>query len=207
MKRPPGVDGVAFTDAHDGDQRNDLTARSAVSAWLGISRDWATVRQVHGTALTRAAAPGELAAADALWSDVRGLPLAVFTADCFGVVLRAESAVGVAHAGWRGATEGVVAALREEMTSSGHAPHRAAIGPGIGPCCFEVGPGVAERFGEDLEETRWGTVSVDLASALRRQLDGLDIWVSGACTMHEMTLFSHRRSGTTLRNATIAWVS
>ena len=133
MNRPPGVDGAAFTEAGDGDQRNDLTARSAVASWLGISRDWATVRQVHGVSLVKAAGPGELGEADALWSDVPRLPLAVFTADCFGVVLRARSAVGVAHAGWRGAAGGVVSALRAEMTAQGHPPSSAAIGPGIGP--------------------------------------------------------------------------
>ena len=207
MNRPPGVDGAAFTDATDGDQRNDLTARSAVSSWLGISRDWATLRQVHGASLIRAEAPGELDDADAMWSDVPGLPIAVFTADCFGVVLRSESAVGVAHAGWRGAARGVVVALREEMTREGHEPRSAAIGPGIGPCCFEVGPEVAGRFPQDETETRWGATSVDLASALRRQLDGLAVWVSGACTMHEISFYSHRRSRTALRNATIAWVS
>jgi polyphenol oxidase len=206
MNRPPGVEGVAFTDADDGDQRNDLTARSAVSSWLGISRGWATVRQVHGNTLARAMAPGELAEADSLWTDVPGLPLAVFTADCFGVVLRAESAVGVAHAGWRGTVSGVVTALRAEMTRQGHQPWAAAIGPGIGPCCFEVGAEVAERFGEDLTETRWGTTSVDLAALIRRELEGLDVWLSGACSMHEMTFYSHRRSRTHLRNATIAWV-
>ena len=207
MNRPPGVDGAAFTDASDGDQRSDLTARSAVSSWLGISRDWATVRQVHGASLTRAESPGELDDADAMWSDVPGLPVAVFTADCFGVVLTSESAVGVAHAGWRGAASGVVLALREEMTRQGHEPVAAAIGPGIGPCCFEVGLEVAERFPQDVAESRWGATSVDLVSALRRQLDGLDVWVSGACTMHETSLYSHRRNRTALRNATIAWVS
>jgi hypothetical protein len=207
MNRPPGVDGAAFTDATDGDQRNDLTARSAVSSWLGISRDWATVRQVHGSVVVRAETSGELDEADAIWSDVPGLPIAVFTADCFGVVLISDSAVGVAHAGWRGVTSGVVPALRVEMMQSGHVPRVAAIGPGIGPCCFEVGSDVADRFPEDVTETRWGSTSVDLAKVLSRQLDGLDTWLSGACTMHETSLYSHRRTGTPLRNATIAWVS
>jgi hypothetical protein len=206
MNRPPGVDGVAFTDGEEGDQRNDLTARSAVSSWLGISRRWATVRQVHGSRTSRATEPGELEEADALWTDVPGLPLAVFTADCFGVVLQAETAAGVAHAGWRGAANGVVTALRAEMTARGHEPKLAAIGPGIGPCCFEVGPEVGERFPHDLAETRWGTVSVDLASSLRRQLEGVEVWISGACTMHDPGLYSHRQNRTMFRHASIAWI-
>ena len=207
MNRPPGVDGAAFTEAADGDQRNDLTARSAVSSWLGISRDWATVRQVHGIALVRALGPGELGEADGLWSDVPRLPLAVFTADCFGVALLAESAVGVAHAGWRGAAGRVVSALRAEMSAHGHPPVRAAIGPGIGPCCFEVGPDVAERFPDQVRETRWGARSVDLAAAIRHELEGLDIWLPGTCTMHDESLYSYRRTQTAQRIATIAWVA
>ncbi|MGH8871789.1 MAG: polyphenol oxidase family protein [Acidimicrobiia bacterium] len=206
MNRPPGVDGVAFTDSGDGDQRNDLTARAAVSAWLGISRAWATVRQVHGTTTSRASVPGELTEADALWTDVPGLPLAVFTADCFGVVLLSGSAVGVAHAGWRGAADGVVTALRTEMTAQGHEPKVAAVGPGIGPCCFEVGPEVAERFPHDVTETRWGTTSVDLTSAIRRQLEGVEVWIAGSCTMHDPGLYSHRQNRTILRHASITWV-
>ena len=206
MNRPPGVDGVAFTDGADGDQRNDMTARSAVSAWLGIPRQWATVRQVHGITSHRATTPGELDEADALWTDVPGLPLAVFTADCFGVVLLAGSAVGVAHAGWRGTANGVVAALRREMTEQGHEPKIGAVGPGIGPCCFEVGAEVAERFPDDVTETTWGTRSVDLVSSIRRQLEGVEVWIAGSCTMHDPGLFSHRQTRTLLRHASITWV-
>ena len=83
--------------------------------------------------------------------------------------------------------------LSAKMTRQGHEPIAAAIGPGIGPCCFEVGPDVAERFPQDLTETRWGATSVDLAGSLRRQLEGLEVWLSGACTMHETGFYSHRR--------------
>lgn len=207
MNRPPGVDGAAFTGAEDGDQRNDLVARSAVSSWLGIPRDWATLRQVHGVTLVRAVTPGELGEADGMWSDIPRLPLAVFTADCFGVVLKSDSAVGVAHAGWRGAAAGVVTALRAEMTAHGHPPVGAAIGPGIGPCCFEVGPEVAKKFPDYVRETSWGATSVDLAASIRRELDGLELWLLGACTMHEESHYSHRRTRTAQRIATIAWVA
>jgi YfiH family protein len=206
MNRPPGANGVAFTDEGEGDQRNDLVARSALSSWLGISHRWATVRQVHGARIVRADEPGELADADGLWTDRPGLPLAVFTADCFGVVLLAEGAVGVAHAGWRGAAGGVVTALRHVMSAEGHEPRNAAIGPGIGPCCFEVGAEVAGRFPLDVTETTWGTLSVDLSASIRRELDGLLVWLAGACTAHQPGLYSHRRNQTMLRLAAIGWV-
>lgn len=207
MNRPPGWDGVAFTDGAEGDQRHDLTARSAVSSWLGISRRWATVRQVHGVRIVKAEEPGELGEADGLWTDLVGLPLAVFTADCFAVVLFSEVAVGVAHSGWRGAAANVVTALRAEMESSGHAPTSAAVGPGIGPCCFEVGHEVAEMFPRDVTSTTWGTSSVDIANSIRRELNGLDVWMAGACTMHTSGLLSYRESQTRLRMAGIGWLS
>jgi YfiH family protein len=207
MNRPPGTNGAAFTDGGDGDQRNDLTARSAVSSWLGIPRQWATLRQVHGARVVKAIAPGELEEADAMWTDQPGIPLAVFTADCFGVVLIAPGAVGVAHTGWRGAAAGVVPALAGEMREHGYQPGLAAIGPGIGPCCFEVGPDVASRFPLDVAQTTWGSTSVDLVGAIRRELEDMEVWLSGACTMHQSGLFSHRENRTLLRHATITWVT
>jgi copper oxidase (laccase) domain-containing protein len=93
------------------------------------------------------------------------------------------------------------------MTAQGHPPLNAAIGPGIGPCCFEVGQEVADRFPEDVGETRWGATSVDLTAAIRSELEGMDVWVLGACTMHEESLYSHRRTRTAQRMATVAWVS
>lgn len=205
MMQPPGWDGVAFTDGSDGDIRNDPAARRAVAERLGVSRQWAETQQVHGSEVRRVASPVVAGEADALWTGEPGLPLAIFTADCFGIVLGAPGAVGVAHAGWRGAASGVVTRLREEMSDSGHPPERAAVGPGIGPCCFEVGAEVAEKFPGHVAETRWGTTSVDLHGFVVGQLEGLEVWSSGGCTMHEEGWFSHRATGTTSRLATIGW--
>jgi hypothetical protein len=143
---------------------------------------------------------------DALWSTVSRLPLAVFTADCFGVVLQAPDAVGVAHAGWRGASAGLLTKLRAEMTRSGHAPIRAAVGPGIRACCFEVGDEVATEFDGFTAATSWGTVSVDLAAYIVSELPGLRVWTADSCTRHQPGWFSHRRDQTTERLATIAWL-
>lgn len=206
MIRPPGPAGVAFSEGGDGDARLDPATRSVISAGLGISEEWATVTQVHGAVSVEVGSAGPAGEADALWTTRRRLPLAVFTADCFGVVLSADGAVGVAHAGWRGVDAGVVARLRAEMAAAGHQPSRAAVGPGIGPCCFEVGPEVAERFPGGQGHTTWGTTSVDLAAALAPQLQGVEVWSSGACTRHEEGWFSHRRDGTTRRLASIGWL-
>lgn len=206
MNRPPGTKGAAFTYGEDGDQRHDLTSRSAVASWLGIPRRWATVVQIHGNQVVRATTAGEIGEADALWTDRPDLPLAVFTADCFGVVLIGEGAVGVAHVGWRGAASGVVTALLDDMKTAGYQPTIAAIGPGIGPCCFEVGADVIDRFPDDVTVTSWGSSSVDLVTVIRRQLADLEVWVDGACTMHQAGLLSHRENRTLLRMASIGWL-
>lgn len=205
MIAPPGATGVAFSDANDGDLRGSGAARERISSILGISHRWSWARQVHGNRVLEVSEPGEAGEADALWSMTPHLPLVVFTADCVGVVLQSDAAVGVAHAGWRGASDGVVSRLFEEMTLAGHEPSAAFLGPAIGSCCYEVGEDVAGLF-EARSQTTWGTSSVDLARSVRGQLKGVDVWSSGACTYHEQPWFSHRRDRTPERLATIAWI-
>ncbi len=203
---PPGRSGVAFSDGEHGDLRSDHSARARFSRGLGIPAHWATVTQVHGRDVGRADHPGDLGEADAIWTTTQSLPLAVFTADCFGVVIGADRAVGIAHAGWRGTEAGVAANLRSTMEEGGHDPRWAAIGPGIRECCFEVGPEVAERFSGYASHTDWGSLSVDLISALRSQLNGLELWISNGCTYHGSGWFSHRRSRAEERMATVGWL-
>src|SRR5690606_25023617 len=103
-------DGHAFTGPDDGDMRADLDARRRVSDRLAIAHDWSTVEQIHGAVVVEATAPGSVGRADGVVTVVRDLPLAVFTADCLGVVLAGPGTVGVAHAGWRGIVQGVIEA-------------------------------------------------------------------------------------------------
>lgn len=207
MIRPPGLKGVVFSERSEGDMRNDADARRRLCRDAGAPCEWATVSQVHGNSVTRAEVPGEQGPADAVWTSEPGLAVSVFTADCYGVVLVAERAVGVAHAGWRGARSGVVRRLIEEMTLAGHPPTTAAVGPGIGPCCFEVGPEVLADFGGRQTETTWNTPSVDLRAELKAQLSGLETWFSQACTRHDPGFFSHRRDRAPERLAALGWVS
>ena len=198
--------GVAFSDASDGDVRGDDARRADLARRLGISDRWATLTQVHGATVIEAHRPGEQGEADAIFTSVPGLPLAIFTADCAGVVVQAPGAIGVAHAGWRGAAGGVVGALVTSMRRAGFEPASAAIGPALGPCCLEVGPEVSGRFGGFTATTSWGSQSIDLGKAIEAQLDGLEIWAEGRCTLHESGWFSHRRDRTLARMATIAWL-
>lgn len=197
---------TAFSTAEAGDLRSDAGARATFAAALGISSEWATVRQVHGGTVVRVHRPGDAGMADALFTTASGLPVVIFTADCFAVALYCDHGVGMAHAGWRGLSARVIRNLREAMTDAGAEPTHATIGPGIGPCCFEVGEEVASVFGGHEAVTTWGTPSVDLAGVVRDELDGLEWWEDGRCTHCGSGFFSHRRDRTTKRMAGVAWL-
>ncbi len=112
-----------------------------------------TARQVHGVTTLVVAAPWDNAAApeaDALVTDRPGLLLGVLTADC-GPVLLADPAAGVigaAHAGWKGALDGVLESVVAAMIGLGATPTgiTAALGPCIGQASYEVGPEFVARF-------------------------------------------------------------
>ena len=190
------ADGVAFTTAADGDMRRDLHAR----ARLGLA-EWATVRQVHGASVVEVRESGDHGEADGLFTVEAGLPLAVFTADCLGVVLHGPGRVAVVHAGWRGVAAGAVGNAVARLGDVGSAH----IGPHIRPCCFEVGPEVSARFVGHLGRTRAGTMSVDLASAVAAQLP-VEPEIVDLCTRCGGDTFSHRRDGTEQRLAAVGWL-
>jgi YfiH family protein len=169
---------------------------------------FARVRQVHGARVVRAEAGGPpVEEADAVLSTAPGVAACVSIADCVPVLLAdpETGAVAAVHAGWRGtlaraAAEGVAALGRE----AGAAPARllAAIGPSIGPCCYEVSEDLAARFEAELGDEAlapgprprldlWGANArvLALAGVGRERID-----VLGRCTACERDLFfSHRR--------------
>jgi YfiH family protein len=206
MIRPPGLLGAAFGTAVDGDGRNDPDVRSRLAVEFGVPADWASVDQVHGAAVVQATEAGNLGEADATFTSRSGLALAVATADCVPVVIEGPDVAGVAHAGWRGVTAGVIPALLDAMRSAGLSPVRAGIGPSIGPCCYEVGEDVLSGLGRFAAVTTWGTTSLDLWSAAASTLNGLAVWRSDECTLCGTGHYSHRRDGTTERQVTLAWL-
>jgi YfiH family protein len=161
--------------------------------------------QVHGGAVLRVDRPGPAGQADALVTEQVDLPLAVRTADCIPVVIHAESAVAVVHAGWRGLAAGVLTHALAELTDRGDRPIRAAIGPSIGPCCYEVGPEVIAALGGSATTTTRGTAGVDLWTAAERQLAGVEVWRADLCTHCEDSFHSYRASGTARRQTSVGW--
>jgi polyphenol oxidase len=114
--------------------------------------------------------------------------------------------VAMLHCGWRGIAGGVIANGIETVGAES-----AAIGPGIGPCCYEVGEEVLAAFeplGGGIADGRM----LDLPEVARRQLAAAGVErveSSGLCTSCERELFfSHRRdAGRTGRQAGLAWIS
>jgi YfiH family protein len=172
---------------------------------LGIPDAWASVRQVHGATVLEADRPGLVGEADAIFTRREGLPLVIRTADCVPVILESDGAVAVVHAGWRGIIAGVIESAVAALRDAGEAPRRGAIGPAIGPCCYEVGPEVAGKLAPYTSTTTWGTTSVDLRAAVRERLDGIDLWTLEDCTMCRGGYHSHRRDRSAGRQVSLAW--
>lgn len=165
--------------------------------------------QVHGATCLVPHGPGWAGTADALATRHPALVLAVGTADCLAVLLwdATRPTVAAAHAGWRGALAGVVPRAAQVLSSLGSDPGdlRAALGPRIGACCFEVSADVAERFPPEDRIEAEGRITIDLAGAITRQLRSVGLAAasirdsgqdleSGACTAHDpATYFSYRR--------------
>ncbi len=159
----------------------------------------ATLHQVHSDIVIAAdGRAGCLGDGDALLSQAPGRLVAVKTADCIPILLfdPANRAVAAVHAGWRGTVRQICRRTADAMCQYfGTRPDDlyAAIGPGIGRCCFEVGPEVAVEFGES------GRVHVDLETVNRQQLadSGIPaerIFTAHLCTVCEGDSFwSYRR--------------
>lgn len=174
------------------------TRHCDIPAWYP---NLATLKQVHSaTCVTADGRCGVLGQGDALLEDRPGAVIAIKTADCIPILLVDERrrAVAAVHAGWRGTVARIAAGAVEGMGRRFGADPRdlhAAIGPGIGKCCYEVGPEVAAQFGER------GRVHIDLAAANRAVLveAGVTperIYASNLCTMCRADEFhSFRRDG------------
>jgi purine-nucleoside/S-methyl-5'-thioadenosine phosphorylase / adenosine deaminase len=143
----PGVTSPSQPTApFDDDARQALAA-----AGLDLTRV-AYARQVHGAEALRAPTGGGWAGAgDVLTTTERGVPVAIFTADCLAITLWDSIAhvLTVAHVGWRGTVRGATgAAVRAAVDAGARAGElHAAIAPSIGPCCYEVDEPVLREFG------------------------------------------------------------
>ncbi len=206
MIHPPGLQRVLFGESTEGDPRRDPAAISPFRI-AGSPPDVAFPHQVHGGDVLTATGPGPAGDADALITMTTGMAVAVATADCVPVAIVGPGFAAVVHAGWRGAAAGVVETTIAAIARSGLTPDRAAVGPAIGPCCYEVGPEVLEQFPDHTATTTWGTPSIDLPAAVADSLGDIPVWRSDRCTYTDDLLHSHRRDGTTRRQVSVAWAA
>ena len=170
--------------------------RRAVDAIDGDPATGAMAHQVHGAAVLKPEPLGidrlvERPRCDGLWTDEPDRTLMLLTADCLAIGLAREGAVAILHAGWRGLLAGIAQAGVEALGGDVHA----IVGPGIGPCCYEVGDEVAApfrgRFGGDIVRGR----NLDLWTAAERSLAGaVSVERTDLCTScNPDRFFSHRR--------------
>jgi len=220
---PPGVT-VGFTSRRGGvsagpfaslnlgaltDDQPECVAENRRRAMDAIGADGATATmawQVHGNQVREVGAepaggrflqPGAepFPKSDGLVTSLGGRALALLTADCLPVAIAATdgSRLALLHAGWRGLSSGIV----EAGVAAVGGPAVAAVGPGAGPCCYEVGDEVArplsERFGADVIRDRRADLWLCAARALRAAgIEQVD--VAGECTICTPDrYFSHRR--------------
>ena len=148
-------------------------------------------------------------ATDALVTADPGVVLMLRFADCAPVLFydRRRRAIGLAHAGWRGVSAGVVPSTVATLVQAfGCRPAElwAGIGPSIGPCCYEVGQEVVEQVSAAVngrDPFRWenGRAHLDLWAAVEGQLEEAGVGqveVAELCTAcHTDDWFSHRAEG------------
>ena len=176
------------------------------SAWPEAAH-LALVKQFHSADVLTASTPGLQGPGDAIVTAQPGLFVGVKTADCVPVLLAdpEHRAVAAIHAGWKGtAAEIVLAAIERMRTEFGTRPEqvKAAIGPCIQSCCYEVGPEVVRKFQKWSPELAPGRPQkISLVEINQRQLASAGVChssidVSAHCTFcHPELLHSYRREG------------
>jgi YfiH family protein len=199
----------------DDDEAAVSENRHRLAAALGIRPENVLMgMQVHGAEViahdaaqvpSPYAQPGtQLTDSDGHATPIPDLAPLVLVADCLPVAIAGPGGVAMLHCGWRGLAAGIVANGAAVVSANA-----AAIGPGIGQCCYEVGPEVLEAFaglGEGIAEGRM----LDLEEVARRQLRAAgieEIECAGLCTSCNPELFySHRRDGKRSgRQAGLVW--
>jgi YfiH family protein len=211
--------GRLTADRPEAVQRN----RARLQAEIGLPPVY--IRQVHGSLVRRidalptvgvAPLPDEgveLPEADGQATLLPDVAPMVLTADCLPIAIAGDGAVAMVHAGWRGLADGILAEGVQAVRELGaDGPLEAAIGPGAGGCCYEVGEEVHVAFSAFGDRVRDGR-NLDLKAIAREQLEQAgvgavhDVELCTICS-DENLFFSHRRDGgVTGRQAGLAWLS
>jgi purine-nucleoside/S-methyl-5'-thioadenosine phosphorylase / adenosine deaminase len=187
--------------------------RRRLCAEVGADPDVLAMNYQHHSADVVKARPGARGdRADGLWTDDRGLPVLALAADCLPIALArangSKPALAVLHAGWRGLLAGIAGAGVQAL---GGGLVSAVVGPGIGPCCYDVGDDVADSFRRaygldvvtDGKLDLWTAAERALRAAGVARVDRVDLCT--ACNPDRF--FSHRRdNGLTGRQGVVGLI-
>jgi YfiH family protein len=201
-----------------GDTRESLTNRKSFLSTMDIDyRDLVCAKQIHSSCARYVkeedkgkgalSYDSSIADTDALVTDKRNLPLAVFTADCLSIFLYDPDtpAIGLIHAGWRSTKENITDKAIQLMQGKFNTKTSrlyVGFGPAIRSCCCEVGEDFNDLFPRNTIK-RNNRYYLDLAQINKRQV--LDLGVeennildSKICTCcHNKEFFSYRKEGNT----------
>jgi polyphenol oxidase len=197
--------------------REEDVARNRRALEVKVGARLAYIRQVHGGDVRRLtkrlSQDGGLALFDGQATALACVAPMVLVADCLPIAIAGQGAVAMLHAGRRGLAAGIVAegvSALGELGAGG--PLEAAIGPGAGPCCYQVDDEIHAAFARRGLDFRRGR-NLDLKAIARAQLERAGVGVVhdiGLCTIcsDQSLLFSHRRDGgVTGRQAGVVWLS
>lgn len=219
--RNGGVSRGPYTSLNLGLRTGDADAavaanRQRLRSILPQEPKW--LRQVHGTQVVNADVITDFPQADASIARLSGTVCAVMVADCLPVLLCdcVAGVVGMAHAGWRGMSGGVI----ENTVGAMNAPADqllAYLGPAIGPAAYEVGADVRDAFiAADSSaaagfrprgDGKWLADLFELARQRLMRAGVTQIYGGGMCTVANPTrFFSYRRDGVTGRMAALIWL-
>lgn len=217
------IDGNLSSVGGDGAEHG-LESREQLREQIGVRR---LLRgyQVHGTTVQRvredhgAGADGAMDSesqpeieADGQATALKNMGAIVLTADCLPVALGANGVVAMVHAGWRGLAAGVLdEGVRAVRELGGSGEMVAIIGPGAGPCCYEVGEEVHTTFGGAHRIESPSGRNIDLKAIARDKLLAVGVTAVqdlGMCTICDERFFSYRREGARAgRQGGVAWLS
>lgn len=229
LTRIGGVSSGPFASLNFNNSKEDIYSnidrnRVIVGKFLGFNPNMLiTTNQVHRDNILIIDSPSEVfqdqikdaknVSADAILTNQKGIAIGVLTADCLPIILfdPVKRVAGIAHAGWRGTAEGICKSIIKSLSNHFESKPEnilAALGPSIGPCCYEVGVDVVNHFtsmtsstNEILIEVGGGRWKLDLKNANANQLVECEVMrknisISNLCTSCNTNLFfSYRKEG------------
>ncbi len=218
-----GAYGAFNTADHVGDTAEHVQAsRQVLCDKFGFKHKPIWLDQVHGTDVVVATPGTPRQPADAVTTQVPGLPITIHTADCLPVFFcnRAGTQVAIAHAGWRGLEAGVLENTARTFADSVDEV-LVWLGPAIGPSHFEVGHEVREAFLRHLPEheaafqpsplqpdgRHWMCDIYLLARQRLGRMGIAQVTGGGFCTVDDARFFSYRRDKVTGRMLSVMWLA